>query len=170
MIERLIGRCARNRALTVAAILVAAGFGLSAFRSTPLDAIPELSDTQVIISTEWMGRSADIVEDQVTYPIVTALRGAPGVRYVRGLSMIGDSFVYVVFQDGVDLYWARSRVLEYLASIQGSLPEGVTPRLGPDATSVGWVFEYALVDTTGQNDLSELRSFQDWHLRYWLQS
>ncbi len=170
MIERLIGWCARNRALTLAAILVAAGFGVRAFRNTPLDAIPDLSDTQVIISTEWMGRSPDIVEDQVTYPIVTALRGVPGVQYVRGLSMIGDSFVYVVFKDGVDLYWARSRVLEYLSAIQGRLPEGVTPKLGPDATSVGWVFEYALVDTTGHNDLSQLRSFQDWSLRYWLQS
>jgi len=170
MIERLIAWCARNRALTLAAILVAAGFGIQAFRSTPLDAIPDLSDTQVIISTEWMGRSPDIVEDQVTYPIVTALRGVPGVQYVRGLSMIGDSFVYVVFKDGVDLYWARSRVLEYLSAIQGRLPEGVTPKLGPDATSVGWVFEYALVDTTGRNDLSQIRSFQDWSLRYWLQS
>jgi len=170
MIERLIAWCARNRVLTLAAILVAAGFGIRAFRNTPLDAIPDLSDTQVIVSTEWMGRSPDIVEDQVTYPIVTALRGVPGVQYVRGLSMIGDSFVYVVFKDGVDLYWARSRVLEYLSAIQGRLPEGVTPKLGPDATSVGWVFEYALVDTTGRNDLSQIRSFQDWSLRYWLQS
>ena len=170
MIERLIAWCARNRALTLAVILVAAGFGVRAFRSTPLDAIPDLSDTQVIVSTEWMGRSPDIIEDQVTYPIVTALRGVPGVQYVRGLSMIGESFVYVVFKDGVDLYWARSRVLEYLSAIQSRLPEGAVPKLGPDATSVGWVFEYALVDTTGRNDLSEIRSFQDWSLRYWLQS
>ena len=170
MITGLIAWCARNRALTLVAVLVAAGFGIRAMRNTPLDAIPDLSDTQVIVSTEWMGRSPDIVEDQITYPIVTALRGAPGVRYVRGLSMIGDSFVYVVFEDGVDLYWARSRVLEYLSAIQGRLPEGAIPKLGPDATSVGWVFEYALVDTTGQNDLAQLRSFQDWHLRYWLQS
>jgi Cu(I)/Ag(I) efflux system membrane protein CusA/SilA len=170
MIERLIEWCARNRVLTVALVLVAAIAGLRAIRQTPLDAIPDLSDTQVIVSTEWMGRSPDLVEDQITYPIVTALRSAPGVRYVRGLSMIGDSFVYIIFKDGVDLYWARSRVLEYLASIQGRLPEGVVPKLGPDATAVGWVFEYALVDTTGQNDLSQLRSFQDWYLRYWLQS
>src|SRR5881628_2158195 len=169
MIERLIAWCARNRALTMVAVLAAAGFGIRAFRSTPLDAIPDLSDTQVIISTEWMGRSPDIVEDQITYPIVTALRAVPGVQYVRGLSMIGDSFVYVVFKDGVDLYWARSRVLEYLASIRNRLPEGVAPEIGPDATSVGWVFEYALVDTTGHNDLQQLRSFQDWTLRYWLQ-
>ena len=170
MIEKIIAWCARNRALTLAFVLVAAAFGVRAIRSTPLDAIPDLSDTQVIVSAEWMGRSPDIMEDQVTYPIVTALRAAPGVQYVRGLSMIGDSFVYVVFKEGVDLYWARSRVLEYLASIQGRLPEGVVPRLGPDATSVGWVFEYALVDTTGRQDLSQIRTFQDWYLRYWLQS
>ena len=170
MIERLIGWCARNRALTLATVILAVVFGLRAMRQTPLDAIPDLSDTQVIISTEWMGRSPDLVEDQITYPIVTALRSAPGVRYVRGLSMIGDSFVYVVFKDGVDTYWARSRVLEYLSGIQGRLPEGVTPTLGPDATGVGWVFEYALVDTTGRNDLAQMRSFQDWYLRYWLQS
>jgi Cu(I)/Ag(I) efflux system membrane protein CusA/SilA len=169
MIERLIAFCARQRILTVAAVLVAAGFGIAAVLRTPLDAIPDLSDTQVIISTEWMGRSPDLIEDQVTYPIVTALRAAPGVQYVRGLSMLGDSFVYVVFKDGVDLYWARSRVVEYLASIRNRLPEGVTPQIGPDATSVGWVFEYALVDTTGAHDLAQLRSFQDWTLRYWLQ-
>ncbi len=170
MIPWLIGYCARNRGLTVTLVLLAAALGLRALRTTPLDAIPDLSDTQVIVSTEWMGRSPDLVEDQITYPIVTALRSAPGVQYVRGLSMIGDSFVYVIFKDGVDIYWARSRVLEYLASIRGKLPEGVNPTLGPDATSVGWVFEYALVDTTGQNDLSQLRTFQDWYLRYWLQS
>ena len=170
MIARLIGACARNRALALTVVVLAAVFGLRALRGTPLDAIPDLSDTQVIVSTEWMGRSPDLVEDQITYPIVTALRSAPGVQYVRGLSMIGDSFVYVIFKDGVDPYWARSRVLEYLAAIRGTLPEGVNPTLGPDATSVGWVFEYALVDTTGQNDLAQLRSFQDWYLRYWLQS
>jgi copper/silver efflux system protein len=169
MIERLIAWCASNRAFTVGGVVIAAVFGVYALFRIPLDAIPDLSDTQVIISTEWMGRSPDLVEDQVTYPIVTALRAAPGVQYVRGLSMIGDSFVYVVFKEGVDIYWARSRVLEYLAAIRGRLPEGVTPQLGPDATSVGWVFEYALVDTTGAHDLSQLRSFQDWTLRYWLQ-
>ncbi len=169
MIERLIAACARQRILTVVVVLIAVGFGIASLFQTPLDAVPDLSDTQVIISTEWMGRSPDLVEDQITYPIVTALRAAPGVQYVRGLSMIGDSFVYVVFKDGVDLYWARSRVLEYLASIRNRLPEGANPQIGPDATSVGWVFEYALVDTTGQHDLQQLRSFQDWTLRYWLQ-
>src|SRR6266699_5508944 len=141
MIARLIGACARNRALALTVVVLAAVFGLRALRGTPLDAIPDLSDTQVIVSTEWMGRSPDLVEDQITYPIVTALRAVPGVQYVRGLSMIGDSFVYVVFKDGVNLYWARSRVLEYLASIRNRLPEGVSPQIGPDATSVGWVFE-----------------------------
>jgi len=169
MIERLIAVCARQRVFTVVGVLIALGFGLAALSRTSLDAVPDLSDTQVIISTEWMGRSPDLIEDQITYPIVTALRAAPGVQYVRGLSMIGDSFVYVVFKDGVDLYWARSRVLEYLSSIRNRLPEGVAPQIGPDATSVGWVFEYALVDTTGHNDLQQLRSFQDWTLRYWLQ-
>ena len=169
MIERLIAACARHRIFTVVGVLTAVGFGIAALSRTSLDAVPDLSDTQVIISTAWMGRSPDLVEDQITYPIVTALRAAPGVQYVRGLSMIGDSFVYVVFKDGVDLYWARSRVLEYLASIRNRLPEGVAPEIGPDATSVGWVFEYALVDTTGHNDLQQLRSFQDWTLRYWLQ-
>src|SRR5437016_1275475 len=169
MIERLIAACARHRIFTVVGVLIAVGFGIAALSRTSLDAVPDLSDTQVIISTEWMGRSPDLVEDQITYPIVTALRAAPGVQYVRGLSMIGDSFVYVVFKDGVDLYWARSRVLEYLASIRNRLPEGAAPQIGPDATSVGWVFEYALVDTTGHNDLQQLRSFQDWTLRYWLQ-
>src|SRR5438445_235807 len=169
MIERLIAACARRSVFIVLAVLAAVGFGIAALSRTPLDAVPDLSDTQVIISTEWMGRSPDLVEDQITYPIVTALRAAPGVQYVRGLSMIGDSFVYVVFKDGVDLYWARSRVLEYLASIRNRLPENVSPQIGPDATSVGWVFEYALADSTGRKDLSELRSFQDWTLRYWLQ-
>jgi Cu(I)/Ag(I) efflux system membrane protein CusA/SilA len=169
VIERLIAACARHRIFTVVGVLIAVGFGIAAVSRTSLDAVPDLSDTQVIISTAWMGRSPDLVEDQITYPIVTALRAAPGVQYVRGLSMIGDSFVYVVFKDGVDLYWARSRVLEYLSSIRNRLPEGATPEIGPDATSVGWVFEYALVDTTGHNDLQQLRSFQDWTLRYWLQ-
>ncbi|HVP39669.1 MAG TPA: CusA/CzcA family heavy metal efflux RND transporter [Candidatus Saccharimonadales bacterium] len=169
MIAGLIAWCARNRVLTVALAAVAALAAVRALRSTPLDAIPDLSDTQVIVSAEWMGRSPDLVEAQITYPIVTALRSAPGVQYVRGLSMAGDAFVYVVFKEGVDLYWARSRVNEYLAGIRDRLPEGVNPTLGPDASSVGWVFEYALVDTTGRQDLSQLRSFQDWTLRYWLQ-
>ena len=170
MIERVIAWCARHRAATVLGVVVAAGFGVYSLLRTPLDAIPDLTDTQVIVQTEWPGRSPDLIEDQVTYPLVAALRSTPGARYVRGLSMFGDSYVTVVFKDGVDLYWARSRVLEALAAAGGRLPPGVTPRLGPDATGVGWVFEYALVDTTGRLDLGELRSFQDWTLRYWLQS
>ncbi|HEV8481077.1 MAG TPA: CusA/CzcA family heavy metal efflux RND transporter [Candidatus Eisenbacteria bacterium] len=170
MIARVIAACARAPFFTLLAVAAGVAWGVHALAHTPLDAIPDLSDTQVIISTEWPGRSPDLVEDQVTYPIVSALLSAPHVRYVRGQSMMGDSFVYVVFEDGTDLYWARSRVLEYLSSIRGRLPDGVEPQLGPDATSVGWVFEYALVDTTGRNDLASLRSFQDWTLRYWLQS
>jgi copper/silver efflux system protein len=136
----------------------------------PLDAIPDLSDVQVIIYTEWPGRSPDIVEDQVTYPIVANLLSAPKVTTVRGESMFGFSFVYVLFEDGTDIYWARSRVLEYMNGIQGKLPEGVTPVIGPDATGVGWVYQYALMDDTGGHNLAEIRSFNDWYLRYWLRS
>ena len=169
MIDRIIAACARAPLFTLLAVGALTVWGVYSLQQMPLDAIPDLSDTQVIISTEWPGRSPDLVEDQITYPIVTSLLSAPRVRYVRGQSMMGDSFVYVIFEDGTDLYWARSRVLEYLAAIRGRLPEGVQPQLGPDATSVGWVFEYALVDTTGRQDLATLRSFQDWTLRYWLQ-
>jgi Cu(I)/Ag(I) efflux system membrane protein CusA/SilA len=136
----------------------------------PLDAIPDLSDVQVILFTEWMGRSPDLVEDQVTYPIVTSLLAAPNVSAVRGYSMFGMSFVYVIFDEGTDIYWARSRVLEYLQQIQGKLPQNVTPTIGPDASSVGWVYQYALIDTTGKHDLSELRTYQDFNLRYALAS
>ena len=170
MIERVIAWCARRRVPTLIGVAVAFAAGLVALSRTTLDAIPDLSDTQVIVATEWAGKSPDLIEDQVTYPIVTTLRAAPGVRYVRGFSMLGDSFVYVVFKDGVDLYWARSRVLELLAQVQSRLPEGAVPRLGPDATGVGWVYEYALVDTSGRHDLSELRALQDWSVRYQLQS
>ena len=144
--------------------------GIYSVRHTPLDALPDLSDVQVIVFTSWEGRSPNLVEDQITYPIVTKLVSAPKVRVVRGYSFFGYSFVYVVFEDGTDIYWARSRVLEYMQGLAGNLPPGVTPTLGPDATGVGWGFQYALVDRTGRNDLGQLRSFQDWHLRYWLQS
>ena len=170
MIERIIEWSARNKFLVYVATLAAVAWGVWAVYHTPLDALPDLSDTQVIILTNWEGRSPDLVEDQVTYPIVTALLSAPKVKVVRGYSFFGSSFVYVVFEDGTDLYWARSRVLEYLQSVQGNLPEGVRPELGPDATGVGWAFEYALVDKTGQHDLSQLRTLQDWHVRYWLAS
>src|SRR5205814_5363858 len=170
MIERIIAASVRNRFLVFVFTLFAIAAGIYSLYHTPLDAIPDLSDAQVIVYTEWEGRSPDLVEDQVTYPISTAFIAAPKVKFVRGESMFGKSFVYVIFQDGTDIYWARSRVIEYLSSVRGMLPEGVNPVIGPDATGVGWVFEYALVDETGQNDLAQLRSFQDWHLRYALES
>ena len=144
--------------------------GIWALTKTPLDAIPDLSDVQVIVYTDWEGRSPDLVEDQITYPISTRFIAAPKVKFVRGESMFGKSFVYVIFEDGTDIYWARSRVIEYLSAVRGMLPEGVNPVIGPDATGVGWVYEYALVDKTGKHNLAELRSFQDWHLRYALES
>ncbi len=153
-------------------VLAAAAFAgaLVAMRAVPLDAIPDLSDPQVIVFTEWMGRSPDLVEDQVTYPIVSSLLAAPKVTAVRGQSMFGMSFIYVIFEEGTDLYWARSRVLEYLNTIRARLPEGVAPTLGPDASAVGWAYQYALLDKSGHHDLAELRAFQDFHLRYALAS
>jgi Cu(I)/Ag(I) efflux system membrane protein CusA/SilA len=168
MIERVIEWCASNRFLVFTGTVILTVWGIWAMTSTPLDAVPDISDVQVIVSTEWMGRSPDLIEDQITYPIVTALISTPKVKAVRGFTDFGISYVYVIFQDGTDMYWARSRVVEYLQGIRGQLPEGVNPLIGPDATGVGWVFEYALVDETGQHTLAELRSFQDWHLRYWL--
>ena len=170
MIEKIIEYSAKNRFLTIIFVAFLAFWGYWAMMRTPLDAIPDLSDVQVIVYTDWDGRSPDLVEDQITYPIVTSMIAAPKVKYVRGQSMFGTSLVYVIFEDGTDIYWARSRVLEYLNEVSGKLPEGVNPTLGPDATGVGWVYEYALVDETGGHDLAELRSFQDWYLRYWLES
>jgi len=170
MVERIIEFSARNRFMVFLLIFGLAAAGLWTLKNTPVDAIPDLSDTQVIIYTKWPGRSPDLVEDQITYPIVTALLSAPKVTAVRGFSDFGFSYVYVLFKDGTDIYWARSRVLEYMNQLAGRLPDGVTPQLGPDATSVGWVFEYALIDETGRHDLAELRSFQDWYLRYSLLS
>lgn len=170
MINCVIEWSARNTFLVFLATLFLMGWGLWAVYQTPLDAIPDLSDVQVIVFTEWLGRSPDLVEDQITYPIVTSMLGAPRIKSVRGQSFLGLSFVYIIFQDGTDIYWARSRVVEYMQGVTGKLPEGVSPTLGPDATGVGWVFQYALVDTSGQHDLAELRSIQDWYLRYWLQS
>src|SRR2546428_5457034 len=169
MIERLIRYSATNRfivLLIIAGLLVA---GIWSIQNIALDALPDLSDTQVIVYSKW-DRSPDIIEDQVTYPVITSLLGAPRVKAIRGFSDFGYSYVYVIFEDGTDMYWARSRVLEYLSKIQGRLPEGVQTELGPDATGVGWVYQYALVDTTGQRSLAELRSLQDWHIRYELQS
>ena len=170
MVGRIIEFSARNRFIVFLLVFGLAAAGLWAMKNTPVDAVPDLSDTQVIIYTTWMGRSPDLVEDQITYPIITALLSAPKVTVVRGFSDFGYSYVYVLFKDGTDIYWARSRVLEYLSQLAGRLPAGVSPQLGPDATAVGWVFQYALVDEGGQQDLASLRSFQDWSLRYWLRS
>ena len=170
MINRIIEYSAHNRFIVLFLVFFATAFGVWSLRTSPLDAIPDLSDVQVIVFTDWPGRSPDLVEDQVTYPIISSMIAAPHVKYVRGESMFGYSFVNVVFEDGTDLYWARSRVLEYMQGITGRLPEGVSPRLGPDATGVGWVYEYALVDRSGTHTLADLRSFQDWYLRYWLES
>ncbi|MBK7583256.1 MAG: efflux RND transporter permease subunit [Myxococcales bacterium] len=169
MIKAIIRFSAENKYLVVAAVLVALVGSVWSMRSIPLDALPDLSDTQVIVYSKW-DRSPDIIEDQVTYPIITSLLGAPKVKAIRGFSDFGFSYVYVIFEDGTDMYWARSRVLEYLSKITPQLPRDVKTELGPDASSVGWVFQYALVDKTGQHSLDELRSYQDWYLRYAVQS
>src|SRR3981081_2905008 len=170
MIERIIDWCAANRFLVFTGTVILTVWGIWAMTRTPLDAVPDISDVQVIVSTEWMGRSPDLIEDQITYPIVSALISTPKVKAVRGFTDFGISYVYVIFRDGTDMSWARSRVVECLQGIRGQLPEDSNPVIGPDATGVGWVFEYALVDETGQHSLADLRGFQDWHLRYWLAS
>ncbi|MBV9107572.1 MAG: efflux RND transporter permease subunit [Verrucomicrobia bacterium] len=170
LIARIIATSARNPVLVIALTILGIAAGVYALCQTPLDAIPDLSDVQVIVYTDWQGRSPDLIEDQITYPITTRFISAPKVKFVRGESMFGKSFVYVIFQDGTDIYWARSRVIEYLNSVRGTLPEGVNPFIGPDATGVGWVFEYALVDDSGKHNLAQLRSLQDWNLRYALES
>ena len=170
MISRIITWCADNRFLVFTGTVMVTVWGIWAMTATPLDAVPDISDVQVIVSTEWAGRSPDIIEDQVTYPIVSSLLSAPRVRTVRGFTDFGISYVYVIFEDRTDIYWARSRVLEYLQGVRARLPEDITPTIGPDATGVGWVFQYALVDETGQHNLAELRGIQDWFLRYSLAS
>ncbi|BDG05976.1 efflux RND transporter permease subunit [Anaeromyxobacter oryzae] len=170
MVARIIEFCARNRLVVLLGVAAAATASIWSIRNAKLDAIPDLSDPQVIVYTEWMGRSPTLVEDQVTYPIVSALVSAPKVADVRGYSMFGMSFVYVIFDEGTDVYWARSRVLEYLSSLAPRLPQGVSPSLGPDATGVGWTFQYTLVDDSGRHGLDELRTFQDFTLRYALGS
>jgi copper/silver efflux system protein len=169
MIKRIIRFSADNRYLVIAAVAALLGLSAWTMKNIPLDALPDLSDTQVIVYSRW-DRSPDILEDQVTYPITTALLGAPRVKAIRGFSDFGFSYVYVIFDDGTDPYWARTRVLEYLSKITSQLPQGVKTELGPDATSVGWTFQYALVDRSGQHSSDELRSYQDWFLRYALQS
>lgn len=170
MINAIIEYCASHRALVIILVGALSLLGLWSMRQVPLDAIPDLSDPQVIIYTEWPGRSPNLVEDQITYPIVSAMLAAPRVSVVRGLSDFGFSYVYVIFIEGTDIYWARSRVLEYMSKIRGKLPDGVSPVLGPDATGVGWAFQYALVDKSGKHNLAQLRSFNDWYMRFWLES
>ncbi|MBZ5617387.1 MAG: CusA/CzcA family heavy metal efflux RND transporter [Acidobacteriia bacterium] len=169
MINAIIELSARNKIIVFIAIAAAVMGGLWAMRTVPLDALPDMSDTQVIVYSRW-DRSPDIMEDQVTYPLVTAMLGAPKVKDVRGFSDFGYSYVYIIFEEGTDIYWARSRTLEYLSSVLPRLPQGVKTELGPDATGIGWVFEYALIDTTGKQSLADLRSYQDWYLRYYLKS
>ena len=169
MIANLIRWSLQNRLLILLLSLLLAAWGVHSLRQTPVDAIPDLSDVQVIIKTSYPGQAPRVVESQVTYPITTAMLAVPGATAVRGF-YFGDSYIYVLFEDGTNLYWARSRVLEYLSQISAQLPDGVQPTLGPDATGVGWVYQYALVDRTGRHDLSELRSIQDWFLRYELQT
>ncbi len=170
MIAAIIRASIANRVLVLIAALALAVVGVWSVLRTPLDALPDLSDTQVIIRTEWPGQTPRIVEDQVTYPLTTTMLSVPGVKAVRGFSFFGDSFVYVLFDDDTDLYWARSRVLEYLSQVRDRLPAAVSPSLGPDATGLGWIYEYALVDRTGKHDLGQLRALQDWFLRYELKT
>jgi Cu(I)/Ag(I) efflux system membrane protein CusA/SilA len=170
MIARVIRAAIAHRGWVLLAALVLAAAGIYSAARTPIDALPDLSDTQVIIRTSWAGQSPQIVEDQVTYPLVTTMLSVPGATSVRGYSFFGDSYVTVLFDEQTDLYWARSRVLEYLSQVRDRLPSGVSPALGPDATGLGWIYEYALVDRTGQHDLGQLRSLQDWFLRYQLKT
>ena len=170
MINAIINASLRDRFMVLIAAVIIALVGIFAYKNAPLDAIPDLSDVQVIIFTEYPGQSPQVVEDQVTYPLTTSMLAVPRTKVVRGYSFFGFSFVYIIFEDGTDMYWARSRVLESINYVSGRLPQGITPTLGPDATGVGWVYEYALVDKTGKHDLSQLRSLQDWYLRYPLQT
>lgn len=170
MIAGLIRWSIGNRFLVLLATLLLSAWGLVALQRTPVDALPDLSDTQVIIRTTWPGQAPQIVENQVTYPMTTTMLSVPGARAVRGFSMFGDSFVYVLFEDDVDLYWARSRVLEYLNQVQARLPAGAASSIGADATGVGWIYQYALVDRTGSQDVAQLRALQDWFLRFELKT
>lgn len=170
MIEWIIRRSVANRFLVLMGALCLSIWGTWTIINTPVDALPDLSDVQVIIKTSYPGQAPQIVENQVTYPLTTTMLSVPGAKTVRGFSQFGDSYVYVIFEDGTDPYWARSRVLEYLNQVQGKLPAGVSAELGPDATGVGWIYEYALVDRSGKHDLADLRSLQDWFLKYELKT
>src|SRR6267378_2781659 len=169
MINRIIEFSANNKFLIFAFLAAACLWGAWAGFHLPLDAIPDLSETQVIILSRW-DRSPDIIEDQVTYPIIAAMTGAPHVRTVRGISDFGFSYVYVIFEEGTDIYWARSRTVEYLAGVTSRLPEGVKTEIGPDATGLGWIYQYVVKDESGQHNLAELRTYQDWYLKYYLRS
>src|SRR6184192_2846585 len=170
MIARLIRACIANRVPVLLGVTAIGAWGLWATLRAPLDALPDLSDVQVIIRTTYPGQAPQIVENQVTYPLATTMLSVPGAKTVRGYSMFGDSFVYILFEDGTDLYWARSRVLEYLNQVQSRLPKEAKTTLGPDATGVGWIYEYALIDKSHTHDLSQLRALQDWFLKYELKS
>src|SRR4030095_10864837 len=170
MIAALIRWSIHNRLLVLLVTTILVAWGLVALSRTPLDAIPDLSDVQVIVRTTFPGQAPQVVEDQVTYPLTTTLLSVPHAKTVRGYSLFGESFVYVLFDDGTDLYWARSRVLEYLSQVQARLPVGASAALGPDATGVGWIYEYALVDRSGTHDVSELRALQDWFLKFELKT
>lgn len=170
MLKYIIEASIRQRLMVLIIAIMITVWGVQELRKTPLDALPDLSDVQVIIKTSYPGQAPKLVEEQVTYPLSTAMLAVPGAKTVRGYSMFGDSYVYVIFEDGTDIYWARSRVLEYLSQISSRLPQGVQPSLGPDTSGVGWVFEYALVDRSGSLDLSQLKSLQDWYLKLELQS
>ena len=170
MIAGIIRWSTVNRPLVLLVTLIAVVWGVYSVRHTPLDAIPDLSDVQVIIKTGFPGQAPQVMEDQVTYPLTTAMLAVPGAVHVRGYSFFGESYVYIIFEDGTDPYWARTRVLEYLSQVRDQLPPSAKTQLGPDASGVGWIYEYALVDRTGGHDLSELRSIQDWYLKYGLQT
>src|SRR5574343_176187 len=170
MIARIIRFSIANRIFVLLAALVLAVWGTWAVKNTPIDALPDLSDVQVIVRTNYPGQAPQIVENQVTYPLTTTMLSVPGVKAVRGYSFFGDSFVYVLFDDKTDLYWARSRVLEYLNQVQSRLPPGAKATLGPDATGVGWIYQYSLVDRSGTQDASQLRALQDWFLKYELKT
>src|SRR5512136_353162 len=169
MINRIIDLSVENKFIIFALVAAACIAGWWSMKHVALDAIPDLGDTQVIIFSRW-DRSPDIIEDQVTYPIVSSMTGAPRVKAVRGFSDFGYSYVYVIFEDGTDMYWARSRTQEYLAAVVPRLPQGVVTEMGPDATALGWVYQYALVDESGTRSLGDIRAYQDWHLKYYLKA
>ena len=170
MIAAVIRASLRNRLLVILAALMMASWGWWAVQRAPLDALPDLSDVQVIIKASYPGKAPQVIEDQVTWPLTTSMLSVPGAKTVRGFSMFGDAYVYVLFEDGTDLYWARSRVLEYLSQVQAQFPPGVKVSLGPDATGVGWIYEYALIDRSGKHSLADLRALQDWTLKFELKT